>query len=113
MTSQTTTATDRDAADHKRSPRPGRSHCIAVDSYDCLAPAGFRTMHGSAAAPGVRAADLYECGYCGEKVCHECSTDFGDLGRVCTTHSDDETADWIAAHERADRRRAAQVPARR
>lgn len=76
-------------------PRPGRSTCTSVSTYDCLAPAGYRVGSGFASAPGVRRSDLHTCGYCGEPVCNNCKTDFADAGVACDSHSEDELLDWL------------------
>ena len=95
-TAQTNPANQRNqtAAHQYTSPRPGRSRCDAVTSYECLAPAGYRNASGTASVPGVRRSDLHTCGYCQEPVCHNCSTQYGDK-RVCDTHSEDEILDWV------------------
>lgn len=90
-----TTATVEE--NHFLAPRPGRSRCDAVTSYECLAPAGYRTSSGAASVPGVRRADLHTCAYCGEPVCQNCSTSYGDLGRACDSHNEHELLDWINA----------------
>lgn len=80
-------------------PRPGRSYCTPVDSYDCLAPAGFASGMGVGSCPGVRRADLHTCSYCGEPVCQNCSSDTSGLGRTCDTHSADELSDSVRWHQ--------------
>lgn len=75
-------------------PRPGRSYCSAVDSYDCLAPAGMRTGMGHAALPGVRRADLLTCGYCQEPVCNNCQSEV-DGKPVCLGHDEQELVWWL------------------
>lgn len=75
-------------------PRPGRSYCSQVTSYDCLAPAGYRSGSLLASAPGVRRMDLLTCAHCGEAVCKNCQGDFNGEP-VCNAHEPEELADWI------------------
>lgn len=71
--------------------RPGRTHCAAVVSNDCEAPAGMRAGGGGfASLAGVHRDELHVCWYCGERVCAECSTDFPELGRACDSHEPEE-----------------------
>jgi hypothetical protein len=75
-------------------PRPGRSYCSQVTSYQCLAPAGYRTGSGSASVTGVRRIDLLTCAYCHEPVCKNCQSEFNGEP-VCEGHEPEELADWI------------------
>lgn len=72
----------------------GRSYCSSVTSYECEAPAGIRGGGGYAGLPGVRRSALLTCGYCGEPVCKQCSTEV-DGKPVCDSHSEGELLDWI------------------
>lgn len=74
--------------------RPGRSFCSDVSSGACQAPAGYRTGSGTASASGVRRADLLTCGYCGEPVCRECSSEV-DGKPVCLSHDETELLWWM------------------
>ena len=69
-----------------------RGYCAAVESYECEAPAGYRTGMGSASAP--QQTGLLRCGYCGEPVCSKCSSEV-DGKPVCLTHSEAELLDWM------------------
>lgn len=70
-----------------------RGYCIAVESPDCEAPAGFQVGNsGYAEAP--QRTGLARCGYCGEPVCGPCSTEV-DGQRVCLTHDETELALWM------------------
>lgn len=82
-------------AEQPQAPRPGRSYCAAVENNDCLAPAGVRAGIGFARLPGVRRADLHTCGYCGEPVCHACSSDYGEAGWACDSHDPEDLLVWL------------------
>lgn len=81
----------------------GRSFCSAVESYDCEAPAGYRSGAGYFAASGVKRSDLHTCAYCCEPVCGPCSDTmtppafFKDQRpvRVCLSHSAEELSVWL------------------
>lgn len=74
--------------------RPGRSYCSSVTSNSCEAPAGLSTGGGLAGLPGVRRSDLLTCGYCGEPVCRECSSEV-DGQSVCESHDEQELLWWV------------------
>lgn len=69
-----------------------KTYCSAVESYECEAPAGYRTGMGTASCPPQ--AGLLECAYCGEPVCRKCS-DVIDDRTVCLSHPEDELMWWL------------------
>lgn len=79
------------------------AYCSAVESYNCEAPAGYRTGRGYAALKGVRKSELLTCAYCEELVCNECVTFMvppaffadQDPAPVGLDHSPEELADWL------------------
>jgi len=95
MTTATPSTVEQSQRHQYASPRPGRSYCDAVWSYECLAPAGFRSGLGVGSCPGVRRSDLHTCRYCGEPVCENCSSDHDGLGRVCDSHQPEELPGWV------------------
>lgn len=83
-----------------QAPRPGRTYCNSATSFDCLAPAGYGTSLGTASVSGVRKADLYECAYCCEPLCHNCAVTFGDK-RACDLHDPEQVRAWLGRVDRS------------